>query len=137
MRKTVLGILGTGALVIAGAGAAVAATSGGLNVSTDGAYTSGGVYNFKYSGCRWGTSSVAAYDGYVGGTLVVTTPNIHLNAKVDGYGWAKIKQGNSKTSYGYSSCLSGRDVIVHGSISLQVCREHWYGDDCSSKTVNR
>ena len=136
MRKSVLGAAGASVLLMLGAGAAVAANSGSLNASTSGAYTSGGTYNFTSAGCQW-SSSPAGYDGRVAGNLVVTSPNVHLNAKVDGYGWTKIKQANSATTYSYSSCIAARSVYVHSSISIQVCKEKVLADDCTSKTVNR
>lgn len=134
--STKVGVVGSGvaALILAGAGAAMAANSGYMSVSTDGSYVSNGYYNFTYPGCRWGAG---AYDAYVSGTFVVTTATDHLNGKVDAYGYAKLVQANSRGRYPYSSCLSGRDVLVHSSANLQVCREHWYGDDCHSITENR
>ena len=78
-----------------------------------------------------------AFDGYVGGKLVVTSHDAHLNGKVDGYGWVKLKQVNANTTISYSSCLSGRDVTLHGSIAIQVCKEKILADDCSSARVNR
>ena len=136
-KKTVLGAVGAGTLVVMGAGAAFAATSGTLNASTSGAHTTGGTYNFKYAGCQWGTAANPAYDGYVGGKFVVTSHDAHLNAKVDGYGWAKLKQVNSNTTVSYSSCISGRDVILHSSIAIQVCKDKVLADDCSSATARR
>src|SRR5690349_19646637 len=56
-----------------------------------------------------GIAANPVYDGYVGGKFVVTSHDAHLNAKVGGYGWAKLKQVNSNTTVSYSSCISGRD----------------------------
>jgi hypothetical protein len=84
-----------------------------------------------------GIAANPAYDGYVGGKFVVTSHDAHLNAKVDGYGWAKLKQVNSNTTVSYSSCISGRDVILHSSIAIQVCKDKVLADDCSSATARR
>lgn len=124
----------TTALAAAGAGAALAATSGSIEVSTDGAHVTKGTYNFKSAGCKWGGN---AWDGYVAGTFSVDTPTDHLNGKVDGYGWTKLVQADSKRDYAFSTCLSGRDVLLHDSIALQACREHWWSDECHVTTVRR
>lgn len=135
-RSKKAGVVGGGvvALMLVGAGVAMAANSGYMSVSTDGSYVSRGYYNFTYPGCRW---TPGGYDGYVSGTFVVTTATDHLNAKVDEYGYAKLVQANKSGRYPYSSCLSARDVLVHSSINVQVCREHWYSDDCHSITAKR
>lgn len=67
----------------------------------------------------------------------VGDPNAHLNTKVDSYGWAELKQVNSKKTVSYSSCLSGRSVMVHSSISIQVCKDRVLADKCQTKTVRR
>ncbi|GAA4702636.1 hypothetical protein [Nocardioides conyzicola] len=134
MRKLIIGTVATTTLFFAGAGAAFAAVSGSLNVSTSGAATSGGTFNFKSAGCKWGTN---AWDGRVSGVFDVSTATDHLNGRVDGYGWTKLVQANSAGDYDYDYCISGRDVTVHDTIAIQACREHWYGDDCSSKEKSR
>ncbi len=132
-KAAVVGV-GAAALLVLGAGAAMAATSGYMSVSTDGAYVSNAYYNFKYSGCNFAPSQ---YDGYVKGTFVVTTATDHLNATVDGYGYTKLIQANSKGNYGFNNCIVARgDVLYHTSITLQACREHWYGDNCHATTKN-
>lgn len=136
MHKVIGGTALTASLVLLGAGAALAAVRGSdMDVSTSGSYVNNGHYDFKYAGCQWGGGN--AWDGYVSGTFVVTTANDHLNATVDGYGYTKLKQANDEGSYPYSSCIIGREVTIHDSIKIQVCRDHWYGDDCSSVTRNR
>jgi len=136
MRKFLMGVAATALLFFVGVGAAVAVVNGSISVSTNGAYVSGGYYDFKYPGCKW-SSTPAAWDGYVSGKFVVTASDDHLNATVDGYSWTKIVQGDSEKSYAFSKCIIARDVIVHDSLSLQACREHWYGDDCSTTTKYR
>lgn len=136
MRRFVFGAILTSMLLLVGVGAAMAAVRGSdMNVSTNGSYVNAGHYDFKYSGCSW--AGGVAWDGYVSGTFQVTTANDHLNGKVDGYGYTKLVQANSSGSFPYSFCLEARDVTVHDSINIQVCREHIYGDDCSSVTRNR
>lgn len=122
-------------LVLAGAGAAWAATSGNdMSVSTNGAYVSNAHWGLKDSVCQFHTNP-SEWDGHVSGKFVVTTATDHLNSTVDGYGWTKIVQANSKGTYSFDKCIIARgDVLYHESISLQACREHWYGDDCKKVT---
>lgn len=134
MNRLILSGVGASAIVAATAGAAMALSSGGLNVSTDGAYTYNGTYNFYSSSCRFATN---AWDGYVAGRWKVVTPNDHLNGTVDGYGWTRLKNGTAVGDVGYAYCIAARDVLVHDSISLQACREHWYGDDCKTSSAHR
>jgi hypothetical protein len=136
-KKAIFGSLGASALIMAGATTAYAAGIGTLNATTSGAKTTGGTYNFKYSGCSWGPSGNPAYDGYVKGTFVVTAHDAHLNGRVDGYGWTKLKQVNSNTSVSYDYCLLGRDVTLHDSIAIQACKDKLLADDCTSATANR
>jgi hypothetical protein len=129
-------VLGSGALVLAGSGLAWAATSGNdLSVKTSGSYVNNAHGGLKDTACKFTfPSGAVGYDGHVSGTFVVTSPNDHLNGKVDAFGWAKLLQVNSAKSVAFDKCLQARDVDVHSSISLQACRDHWYGDDCSSAT---
>ena len=49
-------------------------------------------------------------------------------------------QANNNGSYGFNSLLDQGGTwgsTVQSSVNVQTCREHWYGDDCTSKTITR
>jgi hypothetical protein len=72
--------------------------------------------------------------------LTGTTSTDHLNAKPDGYSYAKLVQANSNGSYGFNNYLNQGGtggVLVASTITVQTCREHFWGDDCAAKTITR
>lgn len=94
MRKLFWSAALTSGLIFVGVGGAFAAVSGSITVSTNGAYVSGGQYDFKHSSCQWTTGG---WDGWVAGSFVVTTPNDHLNDKVDSYPWQTVVQATRRS----------------------------------------
>lgn len=135
MRKSVMVSAVTVGLLGIGMGVADAANSGSFTLSNSSAYVSGGAYNFYAYQVRPGIY----YPG-VSGTYVVNTATDHLNAKPDGYSYAKLVQANSVGSYSFNNYLTQGGtggVTVASGITVQTCREHYYGDDCTSKIIYR